>query len=239
LIDIHLHILPGVDDGPKTMEQTLQLARALVQEGIHTAIATPHYNDEFPQRPAAEIRERVGEVQQELERYAIPLRLFAGHEVLISPALLEDVQTGRVATLNGGRYLLLELWNSMWLPDTERIIFALRTIGIIPVLAHVERYRAIQQDHSRLKALLQQGVIAQITASSLIGLQGRTIRRCAEALLKEGLIQCIASDAHGLHTRPPRVAEGLQCVARMLGRERVHQMVEICPAAILNSTSIF
>jgi len=239
LIDIHLHILPGVDDGPKTMEQTLQLARALVQEGIHTAIATPHYNDEFPQRPAAEIRERVGEVQQELERHAIPLRLFAGHEVLISPALLEDVQTGRVATLNGGRYLLLELWNSMWLPDTERIIFALRTIGIIPVLAHVERYRAIQQDHSRLKALLQQGVIAQITASSLIGLQGRTIRRCAEALLKEGLIQCIASDAHGLHTRPPRVAEGLQCAARMLGRERVHQMVEICPAAILNSTSIF
>jgi protein-tyrosine phosphatase len=239
LIDIHLHILPGVDDGPKTMEQTLQLARALVQEGIHTAIATPHYNDEFPQRPAAEIRERVGEVQQELERHAIPLRLFAGHEVLISPALLEDVQAGRVATLNGGRYLLLELWNSMWLPDTERIIFALRTVGIIPVLAHVERYRAIQQDHSRLKALLQQGVIAQITASSLIGLQGRTIRRCAEALLKEGLIQCIASDAHGLHTRPPRVAEGLQCVARMLGRERVHQMVEICPAAILNSTSIF
>ena len=239
MIDIHLHILPGVDDGPKTMEQTLQLARALVQEGIHTAIATPHYNDEFPQRPAAEIRERVGEVQQELERHAIPLRLFAGHEVLISPALLEDVQAGRVATLNGGRYLLLELWNSMWLPDTERIIFALRTIGIIPVLAHVERYRAIQQDHSRLKALLQQGVIAQITASSLIGLQGRTIRRCAEALLKEGLIQCIASDAHGLHTRPPRVAEGLQCAARMLGRERVHQMVEICPAAILNSTSIF
>jgi len=221
------------------MEQALQLARALVQEGIHTAIATPHYNDEFPQRPAAEIRERVGEVQQELERHAIPLRLFAGHEVLISPALLEDVQAGRVATLNGGRYLLLELWNSMWLPDTERIIFALRTVGIIPVLAHVERYRAIQQDHSRLKALLQQGVIAQITASSLIGLQGRTIRRCAEALLKEGLIQCIASDAHGLHTRPPRVVEGLQCAARILGRERVHQMVEICPAAILNSTSIF
>src|SRR5579875_299324 len=221
------------------MEQTLQLARALVQEGIHTAIATPHYNDEFPQRPAAEIRECVGEVQQELDRHAIPLRLFAGHEVLISPALLEDIQTGRVATLNGGRYLLLELWNSMWLPDTERIIFALRAVGIIPVLAHVERYRAIQQDHSRLKALLQQGVIAQITASSLIGLQGRTIRRCAEALLKEGLIQCIASDAHGLHTRPPRVVEGLQCAARILGRERVHQMVEICPAAILNSTSIF
>ena len=239
MIDIHLHILPGVDDGPKTMEQTLQLARALVQEGIHTAIATPHYNDEFPQRPAAEIRECVGEVQQELDRHAIPLRLFAGHEVLISPALLEDVQAGRVATLNGGRYLLLELWNSMWLPDTERIIFALRAVGIIPVLAHVERYRAIQQDHGRLKALLQQGVIAQITASSLVGLQGRTIRRCAEALLKEGLIQCIASDAHGLHTRPPRVVEGLQCAVRMLGRERVHQMVETYPAAILNSTSVF
>src|SRR5437016_10267223 len=109
MIDTHLHILPGVDDGPETIQQSLSLARTLVEEGIHSAIATPHYNDEFPRRSAAEIRERVSVVQQELDRQEIPLRLFAGHEVLIKPGLVEDIQAGRVATLNGSRYLLLEL----------------------------------------------------------------------------------------------------------------------------------
>src|SRR3989454_10737106 len=201
MIDTHLHILPGVDDGPETMQESLTLAQMLVQEGIQAAIATPHYNDEFPQRSVAEIRERVYYLQQELDRYGIPLRLFAGHEALIKAGLLEDIQNGRLATLNGSSYLLLELWNSTWLPETERVIFSLRAYGIIPIIAHPERYRAIQQDPGRLRALVQQGTLAQMTASSLIGWQGNTIRRCAETLLKKGLIHCIASDAHGLRRR--------------------------------------
>src|SRR5207244_11283230 len=118
---------------------------------------------------------------------------------IIKAALFEDIQTWRLGTLNGSCYLLLELWTSTWLPETERVIFELRTHGITPIVAHPERYRAIQQDPSRLAALLQQGALAQLTAGSLVGMQGKTIRRCAETLLKQGLIHCIASDAHGLH----------------------------------------
>src|SRR6266496_4778047 len=155
MIDAHVHILPGVDDGPETIQESLTLAQTLVQEGIHCAIATPHYNDEFPHRPAAEIRDRVYHLQQALVRHGIPLRLFAGHEALINAGLFEDIQAGRLATLNGSSYLLLELWNSMWLPETERVIFELRAHGIIPIVAHPERYRAIQQDPCRLAALLE------------------------------------------------------------------------------------
>ncbi|HEV7234963.1 MAG TPA: CpsB/CapC family capsule biosynthesis tyrosine phosphatase, partial [Ktedonobacteraceae bacterium] len=118
MIDTHLHILPGVDDGPDTLEETVALARALVQEGVRSAIATPHYNDEFPRRSASEIRARVNDAQQALDRQNIPLRLFAGHEALIKPGLVEDIQSGRLATLNGSRYLLLELWSSTWIPET-------------------------------------------------------------------------------------------------------------------------
>src|SRR5438034_3632093 len=85
MIDIHLHILPGVDDGPVTMQESLDLARVLVQEGVHTAIATPHYNDEFPHLSAAEVQSRVNDLQREFAGHDIPLRLFAGHEVLIKP----------------------------------------------------------------------------------------------------------------------------------------------------------
>src|SRR5260221_11371144 len=103
MIDTHLYILTGVDDGPETIEEALQLARVLVQEGISTAIATPHYNDEFPRRSAAEIRERVADLQNALLQNRITLRLFAGHEALIKPGLVEDIRAGRLATLNGSR----------------------------------------------------------------------------------------------------------------------------------------
>src|SRR5207249_482121 len=106
--------------------------------------------------------------------------------------------------------LLLELWNSMWLPETERVIFELLASGIVPIIAHPERYRAIQKDPQRLAALLRQGVLAQLAAGSLLGMQGNTARRTAENLLKKGLIHCIASDAHGLDKRPPGVTQGLK-----------------------------
>jgi protein-tyrosine phosphatase len=235
MIDTHVHILPGVDDGPATLEEAVALARVLVQEGISAAIATPHYNDEFPQYTVTEVRERVNDLQQALDSHAIPLRLFAGHEVLITPGLVEDIRMGRIATLNGSRYLLLELWSTSWLPATERVIFELRAHGIVPIIAHPERYPAIQQDSNRLAALVRQGVLTQLTANSLVGLWGKTVRHAAETLLKKGLIHCIASDAHGLHKRPPSILKSLQCATELLGHTRVYQMIEICPAVIINN----
>lgn len=234
MIDTHLHILPGVDDGPETTEEAVALARVLVREGIHTAIATPHYNDLFPPRSAVEIQERVSELQQVLDRQGILLRLFAGHEALIKPGLVDDIRAGRLATLNGSRYLLLELWDNTWLSDTERVIFELRAFGITPVLAHPERYRFFQKELERLASLLRQGVLVQITASSLLGMQGRTARRTAETLLERGLVHCIASDAHGLHTRPPAIALSLDHAIRMIGQAKTHQLIESRPMMIIN-----
>ena len=238
MIDVHLHILPGVDDGPATLGDALALARSLVQEGVQVAVATPHYNDEYPQRPAREIIERVADLQRELDRYAIPLRLLAGHEVLIQPGLAAEAQSGRIATLNGSRYLLLELWNSSWLPETERVIFELRALGIVPLLAHPERYHAIQQDSNRLKALIEQGVLAQLTAGSLLGLQGKTARKCAETLLKRGLIHCIASDAHGPGRRPPPIRQGMQAAESIVGRDQAGQLIGAYPAALVQNRSL-
>lgn len=238
MIDTHLHILPAIDDGPETLEESFALARLLVQEGVRAAIATPHYNDEFPHRSTTEIHARVQELQGALAGAGIPLKLFPGHEVLIRPGLVEDIQTGRVSTLNGTRYLLLELWNTVWLPETERIVFELRAHGLIPIIAHPERYRAIQQDPNRLASLIQLGAIAQLTMSSLIGIQSSPTRRCAETLLKKGLIHCIATDAHGVHKRLPNITEGLRFARNIVGSERIHHMTEIQPAAIIRNEVI-
>ena len=238
MIDTHLHILPGVDDGPGTMEEALALARALVQAGVHTAIATPHYNDEFAQLPMGEIRRRVDDLQQELVRQGIPLRLFPGHEALISPELVADIRSGKLATLNGSRYLLLELWNSAWIPETERVIFELRALGVVPIIAHPERYRSIQQNPERLLKLLEQGVLTQITAASLLGIQGRTARACAEMLLKKGYVHLIASDAHSVGRRLAAIKQALEIVARMLGQAEAQQMSEARPLAIVQNEEL-
>lgn len=235
MIDIHLHILPGVDDGPETMDEAVALAKVLVHEGVHTAIATPHFNDLFVQRSAAEIQDRTNEMQQVLDHLEIPLHLYSGHEALIKPGLVEDIQTGRLATLNGSRYLLLELWNNTWLPETERVIFELRAFGITPILAHTERYRHFHKDLERLRSLLRQGVLIQITASSLTGMQGKTARNFAEILLKRGLVHCIASDAHGMHSRPPAITQSLHQVVKVIGQEKTQQLIEDGPKMIMNN----
>ncbi len=238
MIDTHLHILYGVDDGPETMEESILLAQSLVQEGVYAGIATPHYNDEFQQRTVAEVQERIQSLQQELIRRSISLRLYPGHEALITPGLVEEIRKGNLATLNNSRYLLLELWNSTWLPETDRVIFELQSAGIVPIIAHPERYRAFQKEPNRLAALVERGVLAQLTAGSLVGMQGNTTRKVAENLLKKGLVHCIASDAHGQYKRPPAVVRGLQRAVQIVGRERVHQMTELWPAMIVNNESL-
>jgi protein-tyrosine phosphatase len=239
MIDIHLHILPGIDDGPETIKEALALARALVHEGVHTAIATPHYNDLFPKRSAAEVKARVNELQQALDSQNVPLRLLAGHEALIKLGLVEDIQTGRLATLNESRYLLLELWNNTWLSETEQVIFELRAFGIGPIIAPPERYHAIQQDADRLAHILQLRVLTQLTASSLVGTRGRTTKRCAESLLRKGLINYIASDAYGLQNRPPSVIDDLHYATMLDGQAYIKSLIEYYLAVIACDEKIF
>lgn len=233
MIDMHVHILPGIDDGPQTLEEALGLACMLVQEGVQYAVATPHYNDEYPHCSAFDVHKRVWSMQQELTRRHIPLQLLAGHEVLIKPGLVNDVRAGRVATLHRSRYLLLELLAEGWVPGTEQVIFELLASGIVPVIAHPERYRVIQQNPARLARLLELGARAQLTASSLLGKQGYTVQQTAETLLREKLIHCIASDAHSVKERPPDVRHSLQSATRLLGNEQMHRMVYEYPAAML------
>lgn len=122
--------------------------------------------------------------------------------------------------------------------ETERVIFELRAFGIIPIIAHPERYRAIQQDPDRLLSLLEQGALTQLTVGSLLGMQGTTTRKCAEMLLKKGYIHCIASDAHGLSARPVGVVKGLQRASALLDQATLNQMIETYPTAIIKNEEL-
>jgi protein-tyrosine phosphatase len=234
MFETHLHIIPGIDDEAEAIEEALASAKVLVKEGVRIAIVTSHYNDLFPRRSAAVIKERVNGLQQVLDYQGILLCLFSNHAVLIKPGLVEDSQLGRLVTFNGSRYFLLELCNNSWLPETEQVIFELRAYGIRLIIAHLELYPVMQENPARLIILFQQRVLAIVTANSLIGTRSKKIRHYAETLLNKGLIHYVASDAQGLRKRLLGFIGGLQRAVELLDQAQVRRMVETCLEAIIN-----
>jgi protein-tyrosine phosphatase len=238
MIDVHTHILPGVDDGCDTLAAAVALARVEVEAGVTDVVATPHYNAVYPRLSPAHVRDRVARLCQALERAGVPLRVWPGHEVALDADLDEALARQELATLNGGRYLLLELPGG-GVPVTLPVILArLRQRGIIPLIAHAERERAIQRAPELLVPLVESGALVQITASSLLGAFGERAQRASALLLRHDLAHVLASDAHALSVRPPRWAESLVAAERLVGARRVRELVETVPRALLDDQPI-
>jgi protein-tyrosine phosphatase len=238
VFDIHVHLLPGIDDGPRTLDESLRTAAALVREGITHAVATPHFNDEFPHVPVAEVRERVAELQGALDDAGITLHVYAGHEVHLDDDLAVPLRNGQAATLNGTRYVLLELPTRRFPVFLEGTVGHLRMAGFVPVIAHAERYQPVWADPDLLIPYIEAGALIQITASSFTGRFGSHAQRTAEKLLRRNLGHVLASDAHALSLRPPHFAEGVQAVKALAGADRAREMTVDVPRAIVHDQPV-
>ena len=229
VIDLHCHVLPGIDDGPETIEESVALARAAAAAGIDTLVATPHVAARYP-NDADTIARLVAEVAARLEQEAIPVRVLAGAEIAITHLPELDPEELSRLGLGGGRWLLVEPPFSPVAPGLPNSLQELQRHGHRLVLAHPERSGALQRDHELLHALADSGVLMSITAGSLVGRFGGEVRRQALALAREGLIHNVTSDAHDTRNRVPELTEaiaqaGLQPLAEWL--------TTLVPAAIL------
>jgi len=203
VVDIHCHILPGLDDGSPDMATSVAMARLATAAGISTVIGTPHWIEDEHETDPARVRQTVRDLQAELNSRAIPLTVLPGNEALICPDLPDRVKKGDVLTLaDRGTHLLLELPYEDLPTYVDDVIFKLQLQGITPVLAHVERYVYVRSDWHILDCWVQRGCLAQVNASSLD--PGRT-DHLAQGLVDRGLIACTASDAHDATRRPPVV----------------------------------
>ncbi|MGH2515423.1 MAG: tyrosine-protein phosphatase [Ktedonobacterales bacterium] len=238
MFDIHTHILPAVDDGPRTLEEALQTVAALAQEGITDIVATPHFNDRYPHVSAAEVQERVTALQRVTRQAGIAARLWAGHEVHLDAGVEEALSKGIAATINDGPYVLLELPSSDFPVFLEGLIGRLRMKGFIPVIAHAERYRPTRRDPEVLAPLVEAGALLQVTASSLVGLFGAQVQQTAETLLRRNLAHVFASDVHAITDRPPHWASGLRRAEALIGRKRVWEMTVEVPEAIVRGAPV-
>jgi len=202
VVDIHCHILPGLDDGSPDMPTSIAMARLAVAAGISTVIGTPHWIEDEHETDPAQIRQTVRDLQAELNSRAIPLTVLPGNEALICPDLPDRVKKGDVLTLaDRGTHLLLELPYEDLLIYVDDVIFRLQLQGLIPVLAHVERYAYVRSDWHVLDRWVQRGCLAQVNAVSLDRTMGDDL---AQDLMDRGLVICTATDAHDAVNRCPR-----------------------------------
>lgn len=229
MIDLHCHALPGIDDGPETIEGSLALARASAAAGVRKIVATPHVSSRYPNRPET-ILARVDELSERLAAEGVAIELLPGAEIAMTyVAEIENSMVERLR-LGGGEWILLEPPFSSVAPALEMIVGDLQRRGHRILLAHPERCPAIHRDPGVLHSLVTDGVLTSITAGSLAGRFGSTVRRFALRLVEEDLVHNVASDAHDLAGRAPGIREELEQAG--LG-ELAEWLTEEVPAAIL------
>lgn len=196
MIDLHAHVLPGIDDGPGTLESSLALARAAVADGVRVMAATPHVRDDYP-TDAATMTRLVGELRAAFASDSLPLELLPGGEVALERVRSHPVSELQVFGLGGNPgYLLVEFPYHGWPLDLPELLFQLVAQGVTPVLAHPERNDVVQEAPEKLQALVASGCLVQLTAASAAGRLGRRPRAAAMQLLELGLAHLLASDAH-------------------------------------------
>ncbi|OAS21878.1 tyrosine-protein phosphatase [Paenibacillus oryzisoli] len=218
MIDIHSHILPDLDDGASDLEQAVLMARAAVEQGIHTVIATPHHENGRFTNDATLVIEQVNLLQAELNRRDIPLHIHPGQEIRVYRELMDDLEAGRAITLDGSRYVLLEFPSDRIPSGIDEVLHELLLLDIVPIIAHPERNREIAQDPTKLLQLVQLGALSQVTAHSLLGHFGKSIESLSFDLCRNHLAHFISSDAHNTTNRGFALAEGYEALRSELGQ---------------------
>jgi protein-tyrosine phosphatase len=233
MFDLHCHMLPGIDDGAVDLKMSLEMARMAVADGVHTVACTPHIYPGLYENTAAGIREAVDSLQRRLDACDIKLRLLVGADVHLEPDLRGSIGGGRVPTLAGTRYLLLEPPHHVAPPRFEESVFELMAAGYVPVITHPERLSWIEDHYSIFTRLVERGAWMQLTAASVAGKFGRRPKYWSERMLDEGCVHILASDGHHPGRRPPILSEGRDAAALRVGDEEATHLVLTRPKGIV------
>ena len=235
MLDLHCHLLPGIDDGAVDLDMALEMARMAVADGIRVVACTPHIYPGMYENNAEGIRAAIVVLQAELDERAIDLQLIEGADVHLVPDLVGEIKAGRVPTLAGSRYLLLEPPHHVAPPRFEDSVFQLTVAGYVPVITHPERLSWIEGHYEVFQRLVKRGTWMQVTSGSVTGRFGKRPKYWAERMLDENMVHILATDAHHPRRRPPLLAEGREAAARRVGEAEATQMVCSRPRGIVDN----
>ncbi|WP_214821108.1 MULTISPECIES: CpsB/CapC family capsule biosynthesis tyrosine phosphatase [unclassified Exiguobacterium] len=232
MIDIHCHLLPAVDDGPGTVEQTIEMARRAVEEGVTAIVVTPHaFHPQF-ETEDLNVLEAAATLQNVLLQEGINLDIYPGQEIRVFGDLVQALEDGEALSLAGSRYVLVEFPSDTVPAYAEQLFFRLQTEGYTPVIAHPERNKELATNPKRLMDFVSSGALSQVTTSSLTGEFGQNVKEIAFVFLRNGLSQLVASDAHSTGRRTFYWEAARQVVTQELGVELWDTLKENAEAVV-------
>lgn len=237
MIDLHCHLLPGIDDGAPDLPTALRMARMAVADGITHCACTPHIYPGLYENDRDGIATATATLREALRAEGIQLELAFGADTHLAPDLLERLQAGLIPTLNDSRYLLLEPPHHVAPPRFEEAVFQLMVGGYVPIITHPERLTWIESHYEVFGRMARAGVWMQLTAGSLTGRFGRRPKYWAERMVQDGVSHILATDAHHPDRRPPLLAEGREALARILGDDEATHHVFTRPLGILRNNA--
>lgn len=235
MIDLHCHMLPGIDDGAGDLEVALEMARVAVADGITVTACTPHIMPGVYANTGPAIRAAIVAFSGALADAGIPLRLAPGADVHLAMDLADGLKAGRVLTINDSRYFLFEPPHHVMPPRLEHAVFDIMTAGYHPIVTHPERLTWIENHYDVMQKMAHAGAWMQITCGSVTGRFGRRPQYWAERMIDEGLVHILATDAHNLRNRSPSMAKSRDLVAERLGEAEARNMVLVRPQGILDN----
>jgi protein-tyrosine phosphatase len=233
MIDLHCHMLPGIDDGARDLSVSIEMARAFMADGVSLVACTPHILPGLYHNTGAQIRQATARLQQTLNREGISLQLVAGADNHIVPDFVAQLRSGHLLSLADTRYVLVEPPHHVVPPRLEDLFFNLVAAGYVPILTHPERLTWIGSHYKAVQRLIRMGVWMQITAGSFAGAFGRNARYWAERMLDEGCVQILATDAHDVSRRPPNLSQGRELAAKRVGDTEAQHLVVTRPRGVL------
>ncbi len=232
MIDLHCHLLPGIDDGARDVETALAMARMAVDDGIRTVFCTPHIYPGLYENRGPDIRARARALQLMLDGAGIPLRVNYGADTHLVPEVLAGLRDGRVPTLGGSRYFLLEPSHTVRPPRFVEAVFEFVGAGYVPIITHPERLTWVAEHYDEFLQLARSGVWLQITGGALLGKFGKHAQRYAERFVSEGWCAVLASDGHTTSRRAPLLAKAAQRAGQLIGHDEARRMVLDRPHAV-------
>ncbi|MFF2857189.1 tyrosine-protein phosphatase [Peribacillus sp. NPDC058002] len=237
MIDIHCHILPGVDDGSADMNESMNMARKAVESGITHLFATPHHLNEKYVNIKSGIIGRAMSLNESLKQNNIPLTIHLGQEVRIHQDIFNSLEKKEILTLDdNGTFLLLEIPSGRVPSYTQEVIYELLLKGITPIIVHPERNKELISNHQLLFELVQEGALTQLTSGSIIGNFGKSIQSFSKKIIEHNLAHFIATDAHNIGSRGFTLQHAYETITKSYGIQRTFYFKENAEQLIKNQS---
>jgi len=238
MIDIHCHIVPNIDDGAKSLEDALEMAKIAYSEGIRKIINTSHYHPDFKYKKGEELLKSIKEFNYILKSNNIDIEVCIGNELYYSEDIIEIIEQKEFYTLNNSKYLLIEFPPMRFPKNIVDIIYEIKIRGYIPILAHVERYKEVQENVNLIYECINEGALIQVNASSIIGKNGKEAKQVSEILLDNNMIHFIATDAHSSQRRRPVIKETYKYVSNKYGSKSAEILFIENPSKVIKDEDI-